>query len=315
MEDLTGERIVAKGGGIAATGRCRRAALRSLTAAAGLLLGLMAPAAWSAEYVSFNSMAIAPSPLKARLAKARGIRLAPTPGIRLIGRLSRPTAADRAPAVVVLHDCAGIQRYHNDWARRLTSWGYVVLQVDSLKTRHRGADCAEPLDIASDQLFDAHGALAYLRGLNAVDAERIAVIGWSFAGNAALNGLNQFGGQALLQYRFQAGVAFYPYCEIDGGIFLAPVLILIGAADQLARPDYCRRLVAVVQARSAPIELKLYDGVQHGFDNPALGANHFAADVWNPNRDPQRGVTKGYERAAHQDSIDRVKAFLARHMN
>ncbi len=295
-------------------GRRQRAALRRLAAAAGLIFAWSAPA-WPAEYVSFNSLAIAPPPLKARLAKARGFALAPTPGVRLVGRLSRPTAAGRAPAVVLLHDCAGIQHYQNAWAERLTSWGYIVLQVDSLRTRHRAADCAEPMVVASDQLFDAHGALAYLRDLAGVDPDRIAVIGWSFAGNAALNGLNQFGGQALLRHKFRAAVAFYPYCEIDGGAFLAPVLILIGAADQLARPDNCRRLIAVVGARSAPIELKLYDHVHHGFDNPALGAAHFAAQAWNPNRDPQRGVTLGYDRSAHRDAIDRVKAFLARHLN
>ncbi len=287
-------------------------------AAAGLFFGLTAPA-WSAEYVTLNSLAIAPPPLKARLAKARGIELTPTPGIRLKGRLSRPMAAGPAPApapaVVLLHDCAGIQPFQNAWAAGLPSWGYVVLQVDSLATRHRAADCAEPLVVASDQLFDAHGALAYLRDLAGVDRDRIAVIGWSFAGNAALNGLNQFGGQALLRHKFRAAVAFYPYCEIDGGAFLAPVLILIGAADQLARPDNCRRLIAKVAARSAPIALKIYDDVHHGFDNPALGAAHFAADAWNPNRDPQRGVTLGYDRAAHRDSLDRIKAFLARHLN
>ncbi len=287
-------------------------------AVAGVVIGLSATA-WSAEYVTFNSLAIAPPHQPARIAKAPAIEQAPTPGIRLRGRLSRPATAGSAPApapaVVLLHDCTGIQPFQNAWAANLTSWGYVVLQVDSLATRHRATDCAEPLVVASDQLFDAHGALAYLRDLAGVDPDRIAVIGWSFAGNAALNGLNQFGGQALLRHKFRAAVAFYPYCEIDGGVFLAPVLILIGAADQLARPDNCRRLIAKIGARSAPIAFQLYDDVHHGFDNPALGAVHFAANAWNPNRDPQRGVTLGYDRAAHRDSIDRVRTFLARHLN
>ena len=100
-------------------GRKIRRALKCL-AAAGLIFGLSAPA-WSAEYVMFNSLAIAPTPLKARLAKARGIKLAPTPGIRLQGRLSRPMADGPAPAVVLLHDCAGIQPFQNAWAAELVS--------------------------------------------------------------------------------------------------------------------------------------------------------------------------------------------------
>ena len=260
-------------------------------------------------------MAVPPSPLKARLVKARGIELKPTPGARLIGRLSRPEAAGPRPAVVLLHGCAGIRPYHNRWAQRLTSWGYVVLQVDSLKTRRLGPDCADPFRLMGEQMFDAHGALDYLRGLAEVDGDRIAAIGWSFGGNAALAGLNQFGGQALLVNRFRTAVAFYPYCEIDGGVFLAPVMILVGGADDWARPDNCRRLIAKVRSRSAPIEFKIYADVHHGFDNPAFGAPHLEADAWNLNRDPQRGVTVGYDRAADADAIARVRAFLAKHLD
>ena len=49
--------------------------------------------------------------------------------------LSRPDGPGPFPAVIVLHDCSGVSRKDQDWAKRLVSWGYVAIQPDSLRPK------------------------------------------------------------------------------------------------------------------------------------------------------------------------------------
>ena len=64
------------------------------------------------------------------------------------------------------------------------------------------------------------------QGLPFVDGARIAVAGWSHGGNSALAAVNSAGISARLPERFQAAIAFYPYC-FGGGNFDLPTLIAV----------------------------------------------------------------------------------------
>ena len=50
----------------------------------------------------------------------------------LTGKLMQPEGGCPSPAVVMLHGCSGMNKYYDTWAERLTKWGYVTLQVNSL---------------------------------------------------------------------------------------------------------------------------------------------------------------------------------------
>ena len=59
--------------------------------------------------------------------------------IMLAGILTKPEGKGPFPAVVLLHGCAEIDDSNNrdkTWAKRLVSWGFVTLQVDSLRPRN-----------------------------------------------------------------------------------------------------------------------------------------------------------------------------------
>lgn len=47
----------------------------------------------------------------------------------------KPEGAGPFPAIIVLHDCGGVNSKDQAWAKRLTTWGYVAVIVDSFGTR------------------------------------------------------------------------------------------------------------------------------------------------------------------------------------
>jgi dienelactone hydrolase len=128
----------------------------------------------------------------------------------LTGKLKKPKGHGPFPAVVLLHGSGGINASRDaDWAKRLTDWGYVTLQVDSFGPR--GVSVAEILKNSSKvphdiRAKDAHGAKRYLTGLPFVDSDRIAVMEWSHGGGSTIfSVLSAYG-----DHPFKAAIAFYP---------------------------------------------------------------------------------------------------------
>jgi carboxymethylenebutenolidase len=74
------------------------------------------------------------------------------------------------------------------------------------------------------------------------------------------------------QTGFRAAVALYPGCGMEHVrrrfAPYAPVLMLIAAADDEVSPAACRKLAARSRALGAPVEIAVYDGAQHDFDDP-----------------------------------------------
>ena len=79
----------------------------------------------------------------------------------LQGYLRQTNSAGPSPAVVLLHGCNGNwQRLDERWGKRIASWGYVTLTVDSFGPRGLKNTCGSgaPVDLA----FDAYRALNFL---------------------------------------------------------------------------------------------------------------------------------------------------------
>ncbi len=250
--------------------RLRIATLTLAGFAAMMLVGFQAPV-HASQVVHFTSAVLSPSPFKLRHAKAQGTELKQEPGFPLWGHLSKPIGTDPFPAVVLMHGCAGIHPTQVRWASQLTELGYVALILDSLGPRSVFNVCKEPMGIASPNMraLDAHGALAYLQGLAFVDRARIGIVGWSHGGNSALAAVDNVGITARLPQRFNAAIAFYPYC-FGGGDYDLPILILLGEADEWGPLEKCEELKAQNQNGGATIELIAYPGAFHAFDVPEL---------------------------------------------
>jgi carboxymethylenebutenolidase len=128
------------------------------------------------------------------------------------------------------------------------------------------------LDETTVRPLDAYGALAYLRARSDVIGDRIALQGWS---NGAMTTLVTISDTAPGIERptpasgFRAALALYPGCGMahvkDRFVPYAPVLMLLGSADDEVSPLTCERLAVRTRAAGSPLELVVYEGAQHGF--------------------------------------------------
>src|SRR5262245_39906496 len=79
----------------------------------------------------------------------------------LLGYLRRPNGPGPWPAVVLLHSCNGDwRRIDERWGKRIASWGYVTLSVDSFGPRGIKTSCRDSR--STDFISDASHALNYL---------------------------------------------------------------------------------------------------------------------------------------------------------
>ncbi len=288
------------------------------TCAALLLLALLVVvprSLFAAELVNFNSAGTAPTPFAIKKAKAKGIELKAEPGIPLSGLLSKPSGNGPFPAVVLLHECRGMEAYQGAWADRLTSWGYVALRVDSFKPREVEEICTDFNRVRSGEiLFDAYGAAAYLRSQPFVDPDRIGVMGWGYGGRRSLETVKEGGVQQFFEHKFRAAVALYGGCSVAEVMFIAPAMMLMGAKDDWSPAAVCQRNLKARRAGPHTFVLNMYPDAYHGFDNPDLGEMFYDKDVANRYKSPAQGATLGYNRAAHEDALKRVSEFLAKYL-
>src|SRR5262249_16618722 len=150
-------------------------------------------------------------------------------------------------------------------ADRLGGWGDVALTIDTLGPRGMDSGCYSGTFV--DQAFDAYAALRYLSTLKVVDAERVAVFGQSVGGCAPRYPIYRDLAAQYFGQRFRAAIAYYPRCVVvPVPAMTAPVLILIGEADQSNGADACKTLRNLAWPNSASIDLAVYPGVHQAFD-------------------------------------------------
>jgi len=253
----------------------------------------------------------------------------------LVGYIFAPAGAAPHAAVVMLHGRAGpysstvnkacstvaraerspcnaqtLSRRHVMWGRFWAERGYLALHVDSFGPRGKAAgfgrhthDSSERDDVneRSVRPLDAIGALRYLRSRPDVQAERIALQGWSNGGSTVLNALADsadmraaWGGGP----GFVAAVAFYPGCGSAAVPMRryetrVPLMVFLGDADEEVSADVCARLLAGVTggAGGSTVGFKRYAGAAHDFDDPGHQS------------DPANA-------AARQDAVAEAEAFF-----
>jgi dienelactone hydrolase len=221
----------------------------------------------AAEGVHFPSATTPPSPLQQRLAHERGQAIEREPGVELSGELYRPAGDGPFPAVVMLHGCNGrLPRAVEDAeGARFTALGYALLTVDSFGPRGVKERCRAEDGPPVDRVVDAYGALLYLARLPFIDADRIAVLGYSQGAIVALSAVELNGIETLFDHRFRAAVAYYPYCS-NALAASAPTLILIGELDDWTPAEACRRDMARRSGEGEPVKLVVYPAAYHAFN-------------------------------------------------
>jgi dienelactone hydrolase len=266
-------------------------------------IGTLACHAASIESIKFASARARLGVLTARSAAAAN--QPPAPQLFLDGYLIKPDGAGPFPTIVLLHGCNGLAASFrrapasSRWIALLVSWGYAVLTFDSFAARGYTPICSREVEFY--RVADAFGALAFLTARRDIVATKIAVLGFSSGGIAALSAVEQRDHEPFelpTDLHFNAAVAFSPVCMSEG-VMAAPALVLVGELDDWSPVARCRFMVADSEGKGAPIRLMIYPGAAHDFGDAAL----------RPLR--QRfGHFSAYNRAATEDAIGQVKDFL-----
>jgi len=92
------------------------------------------------------------------------------PKNKWLAGLTMPRGRGPFPAVMILHGCDGVAWHSRDWARRVGSWGYATLIVDSYTPRGHKVIC-EDVSVVSftKRAQDIAVGAEYLRTLPSVN--------------------------------------------------------------------------------------------------------------------------------------------------
>jgi dienelactone hydrolase len=222
--------------------------------------------------------------------------------VELAARLVKPDGDGPFAAIVLLHGCDGTD-LHSDWVERsFGDWPYAFLDVDSLGPRGVAHACEGYGQVSPTmRARDADAARRWLAAQPFIDKDRIAVMGWSMGAETVLKATsNPYFNEPDRTDRFAAAVAFYPYCPFKLRRPDAPMLLLIGGADDWTPPGTCRAMQRIGDDLP-PFELVEYPNATHAFDWAEAPAQYF-------------GHRLRHDAAATADAYARVRAFLAKYL-
>jgi dienelactone hydrolase len=197
------------------------------------------------------------------------------------GTLSLPTQksqfehAGKVPAVVLMHGTGGIMRDREPaWAQRLNGLGIAAFYVDSFSGRGvKAPNYAGSANFIATvaHVVDAYQALLVLAHHPGIDASRVVVMGFSRGGEVALTSMFdrfRLGSLDDTSLRFAGHIAFYPYCALHyrgKGVTSAPLLMLLGGADDVASPEACHRQADWLGTRTS-VRTVTFPAANHDFD-------------------------------------------------
>lgn len=204
---------------------------------------------------------------------------------------------DHYPAAIVVHTLAGYRDGNEGYAAsELRKAGFATLTYDSFAARGTtGAALSGSPGYLPAGVADAYAALRLLAAEPRIDADRIAIIGFSYGGEVAhlaafetlRSALNPGPG------RFAAHVAFYPagnfgVIAAPGAYTGSPVLMLLGGKDDNLPVTKIESYLAYARAAGAPapIETVIYPGAYHAWTVPDLATASFYPEFTSTKKCP-----------------------------
>ncbi len=179
--------------------------------------------------------------------------------------------------------------------------GYIYFEIDNRGSANRGTKFEQPIyrAMGSVEVSDQKQGALYLKSLDFVDPDKIAIYGWSYGGYMTLKMLEADPGL------YAAGIAGAPvtkwelydtaYTErymgtpqddaeayaksdalADAGKIADPMLLIHGMADDNVVFENSTALIAAMQQAEVPFDMMLYPGQTH-----AVGGPQISPHLWN----------------------------------
>jgi dienelactone hydrolase len=230
-----------------------------------------------------------------------------------------PSGDGPFPTVVAIPGCSGVslegpatdpgrpgdeadrlfRRHYARMAERLRDGGFGVVLVDYLSSENVANTCNGEIPHGRVGEYVA-ASLDFARTLPRVDRSRLFVVGWSHGGSGVIAWLQSSGVHSSTSVA--GAVAVYPGCDSRGPwASPIPVLVLLAEADDIARPERCDEILALLP-EGANVEARRYADARHGFDMTE-----------GPELLPVGGgMTIGRNPAAGERAWEEIFAFLGR---
>ena len=195
--------------------------------------------------------------------------------VTVSGMLRIAQGSGRLPAVVLIHGSGGMGANIDYWSRELNEMGISTFALDGFTGRgFASVNTDQALLGRLNMIVDAYGMLAVLAKHPRVDPSRIALMGFSRGGQAALFAAMKRSHQHWNRSgaEFAAYIPFYPDCmttyRADTEVAERPIRIFHGAPDDYNPVAPCKAYVARLKSASRDVQLTEYPNAAHGFDNP-----------------------------------------------
>ncbi len=217
-------------------------------------------------------------------------------GETLMWQMTTPPGFDpskRYPVVMQVYGGPSGGGVKNAWQpatnQLLTEAGYIVFRLDNRGEGDRSAAFKQALYLKMGQpeIEDQVIGAGYLRSLPYVDADRIAIMGWSYGGFMSLMALTEpkmglaaaLAGAPPTEWSLydtayterymstpQGNVAGYAASDVLGRLdnMTGRLLLMHGMADDNVIFENTTRVLNALQEKSIPFETMLYPGQRHG---------------------------------------------------
>jgi len=193
-------------------------------------------------------------------------------------RLAQGTG--RLPVVVLMHGSSGVGAVMESWVHNFNAMGISTFVIDGFTGR--GLTVVGPDQALLGRLnliVDIYRSLDILAKHPRVDHDRIALMGFSRGGQAALfASLNRF--DKLWNksgVHFAAFIPFYPDCSTsyvgDTDVADRPIRIFHGTPDDYNPVASCKAYMSRLVEAKRDILITEYPDSEHAFDNGLLGVS------------------------------------------
>ena len=203
--------------------------------------------------------------------------------VTVTGQLRVAQGNGRLPVVVLMHGSGGMSPGIDSWSRLFNAMGVSTFAVDGFTGRGLTGVSTDQAQLGRlNFIIDLYGALALLAKHPRVDPQRIALMGFSRGGQAALFASEQRFHKLWNKSgaEFAAYIPLYPDCSTtyidDTDVVAKPIRIFHGTADDYNPVASCKRFVERLKAAGRDVVLTEYPDAHHGYDTP-LGSGPVVA--------------------------------------